>query len=87
MMNIFPRSKENLTKSENSNSATVAYKMQIKHFENTKMTPNSFLSIFILKGIILPYFPYILFLEKNKFRNHFKNDFEFEYSNIFQIVF
>ena len=41
--------------------------MQSKQFENTKMDSNSFLSIFILKGIILPYFPCILFLEKNKF--------------------
>ena len=36
-----------------------------KSFLNTKMISNSFSPHFTLKGIILPLFPFILFLEKN----------------------
>ena len=64
-MNIFLALNKIHTNSDNSNSATGLLKSNKNHFKNTKMNSNVFISNFLMQGIMLPYFPYILFLEEN----------------------
>ena len=64
-MNIFLALNKIHTKSDNSKSATGLLKTNKNHFKNSKMISNKFCSNFLLQGIMLPYFLYILFFEKN----------------------
>ena len=64
-VDIFVKSNKIHTKFNKSNSATALIKSNKNNFKNTRMISNLFLSNFLLEGIMLPYFLYILFLEKN----------------------
>ena len=64
-VNIFLKANKILKNSNKSNSATALIKSNKNHFKNTKMISYLFFSNFLMYGIMLPYFPYILFLEKN----------------------
>ena len=64
-VNIFLASNKFHKNLNKAMSATVANKPNKKHFKNTKMISNLFSPNFLMQGIMLPYFLYILFLEKN----------------------
>ena len=64
-MNIFIMPNKIHKNLNRAKSATAIIKSNKNHFKNTKMISNLFLSNFLMQGIMLPYLPYILFLEKN----------------------
>ena len=64
-MNIILKSNKIHTNSNKAKGASALVKSSKNHFKNPKINSNSFLSNFLMYGIMLAYFPYILFLEKN----------------------